>query len=154
MFEFYRRFDKPYFNVCLRVDVTELLQELRRREEKLSAWLTYHYLALRAANDVEPVSLIAVNWSRLAAKLARTPSSAARSSAGVAGRGGSVVVSTISAAASGLNRSSSAVPAGSASYPATWASKSASLPFHRPIRVATCAISAANASLLAARVKP
>jgi chloramphenicol O-acetyltransferase type A len=48
VFEFYRRFDKPYFNVCLKVDVTELLNELRRREKRPSVWLTYHYLALRA----------------------------------------------------------------------------------------------------------
>src|SRR5688500_11453934 len=47
VFEFYRRFDKPYFNVCLRLDVTNLLGELRKRQERPSAWLTYHYLALR-----------------------------------------------------------------------------------------------------------
>src|SRR5215218_10120153 len=54
VFEFYRRFDKPYFNVCLRLDVTELLTELRRRADRPSVWLTYHYLALRAANEIEP----------------------------------------------------------------------------------------------------
>jgi chloramphenicol O-acetyltransferase type A len=54
VFEFYRRFDKPYFNVCLKIDVTELLNELRRREERPSVWLTYHYLALRAANEIGP----------------------------------------------------------------------------------------------------
>jgi chloramphenicol O-acetyltransferase type A len=55
VFEFYRNFDKPYFNVCLRLDVTNLLQELRGRgEERPSAWVTYHYLALRAANEIEP----------------------------------------------------------------------------------------------------
>ena len=54
VFEFYRRFDKPYFNVCLRLDVTELLLELKRRDDRPSVWLTYHYLALRAANDIEP----------------------------------------------------------------------------------------------------
>jgi chloramphenicol O-acetyltransferase type A len=53
VFEFYRTFDKPYFNVCLRLDVTKLLTELKRRPERPSTWLTYHYLALRAANDIE-----------------------------------------------------------------------------------------------------
>ena len=54
VFEFYRSFDKPYFNVCLRLDVTDLLRALKARTDKTSVWLTYHYFALRAANDVEP----------------------------------------------------------------------------------------------------
>lgn len=54
VFEFFRHFDKPYFNVCLRLDVTNLLGELKRRKEKLSVSLTYHYLALKAANEIEP----------------------------------------------------------------------------------------------------
>ena len=54
VFEFFRHFDKPYFNVCLRLDVTTLLNELRRRAERPSVWLTYHYFALRAANEIEP----------------------------------------------------------------------------------------------------
>jgi chloramphenicol O-acetyltransferase type A len=53
VFEFFRGFDKPYFNVCTRVDVTNLLALLRRRA-KVSVALTYHYFALRAANEVEP----------------------------------------------------------------------------------------------------
>jgi chloramphenicol O-acetyltransferase type A len=53
VFEFYRKFDKPYFNVCLRLDVTNLLTALKRRDDRPSTWLTYHYLALRAANDIE-----------------------------------------------------------------------------------------------------
>jgi chloramphenicol O-acetyltransferase type A len=53
VFEFYLPFDKPYFNVCLNLDVTELLKALRKREGT-SVWLTYHYLALRAANEIEP----------------------------------------------------------------------------------------------------
>lgn len=51
-FEFYLPFDKPFFNVCTRLDVSNLLNELRKRE-KPSVWLTYHYLALRAANEIE-----------------------------------------------------------------------------------------------------
>ncbi len=54
VFDFYRHFDKPYFNVCLRLDVTNLLNELRQRTERPSVWLTYHYLALKAANEIEP----------------------------------------------------------------------------------------------------
>ena len=54
VFEFFRHFDKPYFNVCLRLDVTLLLNELRRRAERPSVWLTYHYFALKAANEIEP----------------------------------------------------------------------------------------------------
>ena len=53
VFEFYLPFDKPFFNVCTRLDVSNLLSALHKRE-KNSVWLTYHYLALRAANEIEP----------------------------------------------------------------------------------------------------
>lgn len=53
VFEFYLPFDKPYFNVCLQLDVTTLIAELKKRE-KTSLWLTYHYIALKAANEIEP----------------------------------------------------------------------------------------------------
>ena len=53
VFEFYLPFDKPYFNVCTRLDVSNLLRELRKREKR-NIWLTYHYLALRTANEIEP----------------------------------------------------------------------------------------------------
>ncbi len=53
VFEFYLPFDKPYFNVCTQLDVTKLITELKKRE-KTSVWLTYHYLALKAANEIEP----------------------------------------------------------------------------------------------------
>jgi len=52
VFEFYRDFDKPFFNICTRLDVTKLLDELRHHPG-ISSWLTYHYFALKAANDVE-----------------------------------------------------------------------------------------------------
>jgi chloramphenicol O-acetyltransferase type A len=52
LFEFYRDFDKPYFNVCLRLDVTDLKRELRNHPGT-SVSLTYHYLALKAANEIE-----------------------------------------------------------------------------------------------------
>lgn len=52
LFEFYRNYDKPYFNVCLRLDVTSLLKELRKHPG-VSVALTYHYIALKAANEIE-----------------------------------------------------------------------------------------------------
>ena len=52
VFEFYRDFDKPFFNVCTRLDVTNLLNELHNHP-KVSVALTYHYFALKAANEIE-----------------------------------------------------------------------------------------------------
>jgi chloramphenicol O-acetyltransferase type A len=53
LFEFFRDFDNPYFNICTRVDVTNLLAALRQRPG-VSVSLAYHYLALRIANEMEP----------------------------------------------------------------------------------------------------
>jgi len=53
LFEFYRQFDKPYFNVCTRLDMTNLKAALRTRKE-ISVMLAYHYFALRTANEIEP----------------------------------------------------------------------------------------------------
>jgi chloramphenicol O-acetyltransferase type A len=53
VFEFFRGFDKPYFNICTRLDVTNLLSHLRSRSYG-SVSLAYHYLALRLANEIEP----------------------------------------------------------------------------------------------------
>jgi chloramphenicol O-acetyltransferase type A len=53
LFEFFRGYDNPYFNVCTRLDVTELLALLRNRPG-VSVSLTYHYFALRVANEIEP----------------------------------------------------------------------------------------------------
>jgi chloramphenicol O-acetyltransferase type A len=53
LFEFYRDFDKPFFNICLRLDVSNLLKELRNHPG-VSVSLTYHYFALKAANEIEP----------------------------------------------------------------------------------------------------
>lgn len=52
LFEFYRDFDKPFFNICTRLDVTELLKELPNHPG-VSVALTYHYFALKAANEIE-----------------------------------------------------------------------------------------------------
>lgn len=53
LFEFYRTFDKPYFNVCTRLDATNLLAALSTRKG-ISVSLAYHYFALRTANEIEP----------------------------------------------------------------------------------------------------
>lgn len=53
LFEFFRGYDKPFFNICARLDVTNLLAFLRARPE-VSVSLTYHYFALRIANEIEP----------------------------------------------------------------------------------------------------
>jgi len=53
LFEFFRGFDKPYFNVCTSVDITRLLEFLAPRPET-SVTLAYHYFALRIANEIEP----------------------------------------------------------------------------------------------------
>ncbi len=53
LFEFFRGYDKPYINICARLDVTNLLSLLATRPG-ISVSLTYHYFALRIANDIEP----------------------------------------------------------------------------------------------------
>ena len=53
LFEFFRNYQNPYFNICTRLDVTKLVKLLRAREH-VSVSLAYHYFALRAANEIEP----------------------------------------------------------------------------------------------------
>ncbi len=53
VFEFFLRFDKPYFNICTRLDITNLLAVLQQRPG-ISLMLSYHYFALRVANEIEP----------------------------------------------------------------------------------------------------
>lgn len=53
LFEFFRGYQNPYFNICTRLDITQLLAMQRRRETG-SISLAYHYFALRIANEVEP----------------------------------------------------------------------------------------------------
>jgi chloramphenicol O-acetyltransferase type A len=53
LFRFFLNYDKPYFNICTRVDVTKLLSFLDDRPG-LSVSLAYHYFALRIANEIEP----------------------------------------------------------------------------------------------------
>ena len=51
VFQFFRHFDKPYFNVCVQLDVTVLVTLCKR--EGFSSFLAYHYLALKAANEIQ-----------------------------------------------------------------------------------------------------
>ena len=51
VFQFFRHFDKPYFNVCVQLDVTSLVALCKR--EGFSSFLAYHYLALKNANEIQ-----------------------------------------------------------------------------------------------------
>lgn len=53
-FEFFRGFDKPYFNVCVRLDAAALKAAVRASGAG-SFMLAYHYIALRLANEQEPL---------------------------------------------------------------------------------------------------
>lgn len=53
VFEFFRDFDKPYFNISTQLDVTNLLTLMQQRPGA-SVSMAYHYFALRAANEIEP----------------------------------------------------------------------------------------------------
>lgn len=52
-FNFFIGYDKPYFNICAHLDITNLLARLRSKPG-LSISLAYHYFALRVANQIEP----------------------------------------------------------------------------------------------------
>lgn len=51
-FEYFRRFDKPYFNVCVRLDAAPLKAEVAARGQSFS--LACLFLTLRLANLHEP----------------------------------------------------------------------------------------------------
>lgn len=53
LFEFFRGYDNPYFNICTQLDITNLYAHLRS-EPSISISLALHYVALRAANEIEP----------------------------------------------------------------------------------------------------
>jgi chloramphenicol O-acetyltransferase type A len=52
-FEYFRAFDKPYFNVCVRVDAAPLKAAVKALGIGSFA-LAYHFIALRLANQIEP----------------------------------------------------------------------------------------------------
>ncbi len=51
LFDFFINYDNPYFNVCVQVDVTRLLDLVRARSIKFS--LAIHYFVLRCANETD-----------------------------------------------------------------------------------------------------
>jgi chloramphenicol O-acetyltransferase type A len=53
LFDFFRDYQNPYFNVCTQLDVTRLVRFARDRRDA-SVSLAYHYFALRVANEIEP----------------------------------------------------------------------------------------------------
>ena len=53
LFEFFRGYQNPYFNICTQLDITRLVAVLRDRPG-VSVSLAYHYFALRIANEIEP----------------------------------------------------------------------------------------------------
>jgi chloramphenicol O-acetyltransferase type A len=53
LFEFFRGYERPHFNVCARLDVSRLLSLLRGRPG-VGVSLAYIYFALRIANETEP----------------------------------------------------------------------------------------------------
>jgi chloramphenicol O-acetyltransferase type A len=55
-FEFFRRFDKPYFNVCTRLDVAPLQAALSARRQRGFS-LACHFIALKLANAPEHEAL-------------------------------------------------------------------------------------------------
>ena len=52
LFRHFKDYDDPYVNICADVDVTPLLDFARARE--LSLFVTYHFLSMKTANEVEP----------------------------------------------------------------------------------------------------
>ena len=53
LFEFFRDYANPYFNICAHLDITRLIELLRDRPG-VSVTMAYHYFALRVANELEP----------------------------------------------------------------------------------------------------
>lgn len=53
LFEFFRGYTNPYFNICAQLDFTKVREVLRTRPGT-PASLTYLYFALKAANEIEP----------------------------------------------------------------------------------------------------
>jgi chloramphenicol O-acetyltransferase type A len=52
LFQFFKGYDDPFFNICADVDITLLLEFAHA--QKLSFFVTSHYLSIKTANEVEP----------------------------------------------------------------------------------------------------
>jgi len=53
LFEFFIDYAQPYFNICARVDITNLVAFVRKRSD-LRISVVLHYFSLRLANEIEP----------------------------------------------------------------------------------------------------
>ena len=53
LFEFFIDYEQPYFNVCSRVDITNLVAFVKARND-LRISVALHYYSLRLANEIEP----------------------------------------------------------------------------------------------------
>lgn len=53
IFNFFKDYDNPFFNVCVQMDVSSLLN-LTRARKGISFTLAYHFLVLKAVNELEP----------------------------------------------------------------------------------------------------
>ena len=51
-FEFFKGFDNPFFNICAHIDATHLLA-FTRATKNISFFITYHFLSMKAANEIE-----------------------------------------------------------------------------------------------------
>ena len=51
-FDFFRTYDHPFFNVCASVDVSNLI-DLTREKKDISFFIAYHFLSIKAANEIE-----------------------------------------------------------------------------------------------------
>jgi chloramphenicol O-acetyltransferase type A len=52
LFQLFKGYDDPHFNVCADVEVTPLLDFAR--SQNFSPFITYHFLSLKTANELEP----------------------------------------------------------------------------------------------------
>jgi chloramphenicol O-acetyltransferase type A len=52
LFHLFKDYDDPFFNVCADVEITPLLEFAGA--QNLSSFITYHFLSIKSANEVEP----------------------------------------------------------------------------------------------------
>jgi chloramphenicol O-acetyltransferase type A len=52
LFQLFKDYDQPFFNLCAEVEITPLLDFARSQD--FSSFITYHFLSLKTANEVEP----------------------------------------------------------------------------------------------------
>lgn len=53
LFEFFKGYENPFFNVSTSVDVTNLL-DITRVNKNISFFIAYHFLSMKSANEVKP----------------------------------------------------------------------------------------------------